>query len=70
MADTTAQYRHGILIGNWNEDQAGCELAEKPRMEDPPVCIVIGFSFSWTVIFFFSLSLSLSSSYKSISSLV
>jgi hypothetical protein len=25
--DNTAQYRHGVLIGNWNEDKFGCQLS-------------------------------------------
>jgi len=25
--DTTGQYRHGVLIGNWNEDHSGTQLS-------------------------------------------
>jgi hypothetical protein len=35
MADPTLQYRHGILIGNWNEDQFGVQLAREPNKEPP-----------------------------------
>lgn len=34
MADTTLQFRHGVLIGNWNEDQFGVQLSRDPN---PPL---------------------------------
>lgn len=30
FVDKTQQYRHGVLIGNWNEDQYGIERAQDP----------------------------------------